>query len=356
MRRRDFLGGGCAAAACALNPRAVYGLGNLLHQRPVRGCRICVDSHAAAELQVAARTLSEAAQSHVLLNVLADGRTPEVVDSRALLQGPPTERAYSHLVMVGLPSDPLIDAAWQREAKLTSAGMYIFGFGHLAGDIGYVESDRNPFLHAAAIPTAPFETVTITLTGTNIAGVKLAVRSFLEASLVNGVVAGGGWLRPQGSLLERDPLAIGFSVPEIAPKRIGRFSRIALTQAGEDEYRGVLADTGSEPEEIWRFKYYEPGAWDAAGSAGAFADYAAGLHRRAYGSTLWAARFTTAKSASEAAPRIAVAAQLAHEGTQWIGKQPPYATGTYPGEKPSAGSLSLWQQDRWVLMNTLPRS
>jgi len=56
------------------------------------------------------------------------------------------------------------------------------------------------------------------------------------------------------TLLDHDPLSPDFSVdlPVKADKKIG------LTQAGEDEYRGVLADTGLMPAAIWRLKYSVP--------------------------------------------------------------------------------------------------
>ena len=34
-------------------------------------------------------------------------------------------------------------------------GLYVFGFGHLKGDIGLIESDRNPFLHSQHVRRAP---------------------------------------------------------------------------------------------------------------------------------------------------------------------------------------------------------
>ena len=80
----------------------------------------------------------------------------------------------------------------------------------------------------------------------------------------------------------------------------------------------------------------------------------AGLHRRAYGNTLWAARFASAGEAGKAAPRIAAAAKLAQHGELWTGAEPPYATGTYPGERRSPGPLVLWQRGAWLLMSTLP--
>jgi hypothetical protein len=185
-----------------------------------------------------------------------------------------------------MPDDPLIQAAWQREARIIPGGFYIFGFGHLRGDVGYLESDHNPFLHGAAIVKAPFETQVITLTGSTPAGVELAVRAFLRQGLVNGVVAAPGFQRPDKALLDRDPLPPDFKLPVWTPLHVGDLPQIGLIQASEDEYRGVLEDTGVVPQVIWRWKYHRRGSWDGAGAERAYDHYAAGLHRRAYGDTL----------------------------------------------------------------------
>jgi hypothetical protein len=299
----------------------------------------------------AAQVLAESVPTHPLLSVMAEGAIPGIVDTQTLLQSG-TDLAHSHLVLVGSSTDPLITAVWQREALFDHDGLYVFGFGRLRGDIGYIESDRNPFLHAEAIARAPYETEVITLTGTTDAGIALAVRSFVQHSLVNGVIANSGWTRTETTLLDRDPLPERLTLPALAPDKVGDFFRIAYTQASEDEYRGVLEDTGCEPSEIWRVKYFRAGAWDGVGSVSAFDNYAAGLHRRAYGNTLWLARFKDAAQAAQSTPKIAAAAHLQEADGGWSGMQPAYANGTYPGERKSAGPLTLWQRGEWVAMST----
>jgi hypothetical protein len=281
-----------------------------------RSLKICVAADAAAEVRRAAETVLAAVKSHPLLGIFAGEHPPSALtESGALLAGPPADRAYDHLVLIGLPNDPLVQAAWQREARLRSdGGLYIFGFGHLHGEIGYVESDRNPFLHSRAIPRAPFETEIVTLTGNTPAGVALAADAFLKHGLINGVFAANGWTRPEPNLLQRDPLPPTFATPDVFPNNARVWIRAGFTQPGEDEYRGVLADTGIEPREIWRAKYYRPHAWDGEGAAAAFDNYSGGLHRRATGDTLWAARFASEAEAQAAAPKIASAAKLQKEG------------------------------------------
>lgn len=317
---------------------------------PQRGLKVVVALDAPPPVRRAAQQVLAAVPKHALLIVLAgDKRPTQLTDSRQLAKGPPGERAFDHLLLIGLPDDPMISAAWQREARVTADGWYVFGFGHLRGELGYIESDRNPLLHAAAIARTPYETEVVTLTGSTPAGVERAVAAFLERGLINGIVAAPGWQRSKPSLLERDPLPPDFVSPALAPEQAGSLRRIGVTQAAEDEYRGVLEDTGTMPKAIWRWKYHRPGVWDGAGEVKALEHYAAGLHRRAFGNSLWAAEFSSAQEAVQAAAKIAARARLKRQGDAWDGLQPPYEPG-----KESPGPLVLWQSRAWLLMSTLP--
>jgi hypothetical protein len=348
---------GCVAAASA-RAWVFLLLAVTLTAQPQRGLLICVSDSAPAAIRSTAKSVLEAVPHHPLLSAFAKDHAPaSLCSSEQLVSAPAERRAYNHLVLLGLAGlagDPMIAAATQREARPEPGGFYVFGFGHFTGDIGYIEGDRNPFLHGAAIAKAPFETEVVAITGSTPAGVRLAADAFLRANLVNGVVAAPGWRHPVPNLLDRDPLAPAFQTPALLRATIGVYHLIGLTQASEDEYRGVLADTGTAPREIWRAKYYRDGAWDGEGEAHAFDQYSFGLHRRAYGNTVWMARFASAAQAAAQAPKIAAAANLKPDGKRWTGKQPPYAGGTNAGETDSAGPLSLWQQDEWVLMSTVP--
>jgi hypothetical protein len=319
---------------------------------PARSLRVAVDDGAPEAIREAARSVVEA-QEQPLLNAMRGTLRGDLVSSRRLLAGPLADRAYHHLILVGLPTDPLIVTAWQREARITAAGFYVFGFGTLKGDIGFIESDRNLFLHSSGIPTAPFETEVVTITGTTPAGVLLARDAFLSQHLLNGVVAAAGWSRPVPGLLDRDPLAPGFKLPAHAPQELNQYVRIGFSQASEDEYRGVLADTGLMPKSIWRAKYYHPGVWDHPGALAAFEAYSNGLHRRAYGNTRWIAEFNSTSEAAHAAPKIAAAAKLARSGDRWVGLQPYYANAKTAGSM-DRGPLVLWQDGPSVLMSTVP--
>jgi hypothetical protein len=281
---------------------------------------------------------------------MAGGKPPSgLTDSKELLSGPVAERAYNHLVVIGLPDDPVIQQAWQREALVTDKEIYIFGFGHLAGDIGYIESDRNPFLHSNAIASAPFETEIVTLTGTTPAGVQLAVAAFLGKGLINGVVAAPGWTRPSPSLLDRDPLPPNFTPPTV-PATAANATCIGVTSPNESVYRGVLEIAGAKPSEIWQFKYHVPGAWDKGGAAYALADFFAGLNRMSIDNVLWVARFPDAGQASSAAQHIGEASHWTQQGAEWIGT--PMKVGL--GEDPPDRSVRLWSRDAYVYISTLP--
>lgn len=320
---------------------------------PERSLIVAVAATAPPEIQKAAASVLAAVSTQPLLTAMAAGHAPAALsDSVALAAGKPGDRGYSHLIVIGLPSDPLITAGWQREARVKDGDFYIFGFGHFKGDVGYIESDRNPFLHSRWIPTAPYETEMVTITGTTPAGVALAAQAFVQKDLVNGVVAAPGWQRSAPNLLQHDPLDPAFAIPDWIPAQLGDWTKVGVTQGSEDEYRGVEQDTGVRPQEIWRVKYYKAGVWDQPGAAAAFDNYSAGLHRRAYGNTLWLARFSSADEASTAIPKIASAAKLPGKQGMYLGHQPAYGW-----DDPTAphDALSLWQRGDWILMSTLPQ-
>ena len=66
-------------------------------------------------------------------------------------------RANNHLIVIGLVTDPLVKALWQREARIEEDRLFIYGFGELSGPVGYIESDRNPFMHSIDVARTPYE-------------------------------------------------------------------------------------------------------------------------------------------------------------------------------------------------------
>ena len=155
------------------------------------------------------------------------------------------------------------------------------------------------------------------------------------------------WQRAKKTPFDHDPIYSDTSLPNGVPlKTEAGAVLIGFSQAGDSEYRGVLADTGVEPANILRFKYYEGGAWDGAGRDKAIDNYLAGLHRRAFGNTLWVAQFSSPSEAAKAAPKIAKAAFLHPSGALWIGKQPSISGA-------SGGPMTLWTEQQWVMISTV---
>ena len=306
------------------------------------GLKICVAADAPPDVKQCANDILAAVSTSPLLTLLAGDKGASLADSASILTDKSLDRAYNHLILVGLPTDPMIQAAWQHEARVEEGGLYVFDFGHLRGNIGYIESDRNPFLHSPLVGVAPFEAETITVTGSNPAGVRLAASSLLKNGLVAGVVTDAGWKRSSQTILDHAPLLDGWMLSAPAPAKAGDATRIGVIQAGESDYRGVFQDAGVTPKEIWRFKYAVPDQWKASGAVAARANYLAGLHRRAFGNTLWLAKFSSPAEAEQAAPKIAQAAALQQKGQVWSGSQ---ADG--------AGPLTLWQHQEWLVMSTL---
>jgi len=116
--------------------------------------------------------------------------------------------AHNHLVVIGLRSqDPLLIKVWGFDATIdeTKKTTYSEGWGYLQGDIGWVESDRNPFLHSHRIKSAPEDTILVKITGTSEAGVIAALKAF-QGGMLNGFVVAGSLTRPKTTLLDLDPL------------------------------------------------------------------------------------------------------------------------------------------------------
>jgi len=310
-----------------------------------RSLKICVSSDAPQAVKDAANQVLAAVSSQPLLTVLAGATPPSALtDSEALMKGPLAARAYNHVIVVGLPDDPIIQAAWQREALIGKDGIYIFGFGNL-------ESDRNPFLHSIGVKTTPYETEIVSLTGTTPEGVRQAVAAFLAKGLINGVVAGPGWARGAPTLLDHDPLAPDFSPPSV-PLKVGNATCIGVTSANESEYRGLLENAGVKPLQIWRFKYYVPGVWDGAGTWSSIPQFLAGLHRGAFDNTLLAARFSSEAEAASAAERIGTGSNWKKENDGWTGTPAPLPKSCIQG--PEARIVRLWSKDDFVFISTLP--
>ncbi len=324
-----------------------------------RGCKIVVSRGAPKSVQNLVNQLIEGQDSSKTLMALADGKPLKQVVSEDLLAGSLSDRAYPNLVVVGLMDDPLVQQVWQREAKIEGNRIYVHGVGRLEGDIGYIESERNPFLYSSEINKVPYTAMVVTLTGTTPKGVELAVRAFLDKGLVNGTVAGSGWIRYDTSLLDQPPLRPEFEVPTVLPENVGDFRLIGLTACSEPDYRGVLAVTGERPSEMWRAKYNDGKVWNKAGAKESFFTYLDSLHRKAYGSSVLAIRFADPKAALQAAQKMAASARMKKDNNgRFSGQQPmPSSKGFRdpgnPDPKTWKAPYTMWTEGEWVLFSSV---
>jgi hypothetical protein len=287
-------------------------------------------------MQAASRVLAAVPQQPLLTVFAAGGKPTQLLDTAALLAGPANDRALTNLVVIGLADDPLVKACSQQEARFDKDGVvYVFGFGYFQGDVGIIESERNPFLYSSTTTKAPYVAHVLVLTGTTPAGVGLAVEAFLRDGIVNGVVVNAGFTRPKRSLIEAPPWTPKWRLPAgiVAPG--GSWKQVGVSLIGGTELSGVLEESGELPASGVRVKYWRPGTWSGAGNKMAIRDFQTGLHRRGAGNGVAIFEFPSPAQAAKAGPAIAGAAKLDPKGTgRW----------TREGEVAPLGG-GLWRQE-----------
>ena len=318
---------------------------------PQRSLLIACAADAPAAVVAAAGRLQAAAATSPLLIAFAEGRAvPPVADSRALATGKREALAYRHVVVVGLPDDPLVAQAWQHEARVVDGGLEAFGFGVLHGAIGWSESGANPWLHSPAVGRPPYECETVVVSGTTPDAVALAADALLRHGLVNGAVAAAGWTRPETTLLDQAPALPDAAPPAWLAAESGGWTRIAVTWCAADVARGISSDAGAEPDAVWLAKYHRAGVWDGAGAESTFVNFAGGLHRRAFLNALLLAHFPDAGAAARAVGKVAQSAKL-KSGKDGIlrGSLRGYQDANAP-----SGSLACWARGEWLVMSSLP--
>ena len=251
---------------------------------------ICSSSQASPGLQKLVSDFKDHASEVPLLAALLNNQEATGVDTRTSeeIMDPKLYRiaAHNHLIVIGLRSqDSLLDKAWGYNATVDEAKktFYAEGWGYMSGDIGWVESDENPFLHSAKIKSAPQDTYLIKITGTSEAGVAAALRAF-RGGMLNGFVAASPLSRPQTTLLDLDPSTN--PVPATLPTQIQISDSLAPLagwyQVPEQEYRAVLEAGGVEPVKMWRYKYLASGLLEQAGTP----RFLGGVNRMAYGNAI----------------------------------------------------------------------
>ncbi len=324
---------------------------------------VCVSAQASPVVAAAAADLVAQADSVPLLSALVrtQGAGPVVHEtSQALLAAKAYDRAaFNHLIVIGLrSSDPLLVKVWEHYAAVdeTAKSIYAQGWGALAGDLGYIESDRNPFLHSRKIKEAPFETILVKISGTSEAGVLAAVKAFREQGLINGIVPAGVLTRQRQTLLDLDPLVTPCPLP--LPTRVavqdakgvaGEALLGGWTQVPANEYRAAIDAGGAEPAHVWRAKYLVPGALAQAKTPG----WMAGPHRMAYGNTVNVSEFADAVTAGRVAAAIGAGAGWRKVADiaglkAWEADQP-----TDENMAASLGKVSVVAKAQYVIMSSL---
>ena len=271
-----------------------------LRAAPVRGAlRIGCSPDAPAFVKAEVKRIADAADRCAVLKSLRNGG--EVRSGEISVTEKPEELAYSHLVTVGLPDDPLVKKAQRFIAKFDRGGVYVFGFGAFSGDVGYVESGANPFLHSERIPSVPFETELVTITGTSPAGIRSAVDAFLRDNLVNGVVAAkGAWKRTETTILDREPAVPG-EIPATGFRPPAGWTLLGVSDCPSDVRLSASDTTREVVERAILEKFTRPGELDGAGNANAFRHYLNGLDHHAYCNAAMTLFFKTEAAAANAA-------------------------------------------------------
>ena len=243
-----------------------------------------------------------------LLKALLDGKEAGGIEARTSEDLLPDKAfpaaAHDHLVVIGLRSqDPLIEKVWGFDATVDEAQKTIYseGWGYLQGDVGWVESDRNPFLHSHKIKEAPEDTLLVKITGTTEAGVVAALKAF-QGGMLNGFVVAGPLTRPQTTLLDLDPRPTQGPGPLPAQVKIGNdmAALVCWNQVPEQEYRAVLESGGVEPKQMWRYKYLPPGMLEQP----PFLRWLGGVNRMAFGNAVDVIECNSADEASSAAEKL----------------------------------------------------
>jgi hypothetical protein len=327
-------------------------------QAPQHQILICVSDNAPESVRDIAQEIASHPDQIPLLKALEKTNHANGIhlqSSEALLKDK-NLAAYNNLIVIGLPgADPLIDKVWDHYATIDTRNktLYAQGWGYLAGDLGYIESDRNPFLHSQNIKSAPFETVLVKISGTSKAGLRAAAAAFWRG-LINGIVPAGNWTRPESTILDLDPNIdpCPLTFPEGAPIA-------GWTQVPANEYR-AYADIGpAEPVHVWRIKYLPADALDQVAMVG----WLNSLQRMAWGNAVTVAEFQTADLATKTATAIGRSHGFTHVGDRqslvWTAKQP--AAPLKPGDPRDdeslpnpPGTMTCSVLGKYVLLSSLP--
>jgi hypothetical protein len=276
-----------------------------------RDVLICSGSNLSPDLRKAVADFTVSVAQAPLLQALKAAGEYGVVkaqDSAALLNPKQYDlAAHNHLIVIGLPSrDELLQKVWGFTVSVDEAqkSLYSQGWGYLQGDIGWIECDRNPFLHSQKIQAAPVGTILVKLSGTSEAGLLAALKAF-QQGLLGGFVPVGKLTRPQTTILDRDPdpAPLTVKIPSTVTLGGGKTATLAgWYDVPENEYRAIEEAAGDlPPRKIRRYKWLAPGFLEEK----SIVRWLAGPHRMAFGNALNVIEFASAKDAAAAAEKMA---------------------------------------------------
>ena len=311
---------------------------------------IGVAKDAPAALQRAAADMARDADKIPLFAALSATQkagAATVVDSASFENTKSYDRsAYNHLVVIGVAgSDPMLVRVqgFQTRIDIKDKTMWMEGFGKLRGDLGLIETERNPYLHSQRIDRADFDTCLIKLTGTSEAGVLLAIKDF-RAGMLNGISAGKKPERPLKTILDLDPLE---DAPPDTPAVLNKWHKAGWMQCAANEYRAFLDAAGAEPSRLWRIKYLPPAAMDGMGAK----NWLAGPYRLAFGNAVVLAEFSDPAMAKKVAEALGKG-----QKNQPLGKSEGWMTGVATDEAlkgDDAAPVLVAACGRLVVLSTL---
>jgi hypothetical protein len=265
--------------------------------------------------------------------------------------------AYNHLIVIGFPSkDPLLQKVWGFTVTMDDAkkSLYSQGWGYLQGDIGWIECDRNPFLHSQKIKSAPEGTILVKISGTSEAGILAALKAF-QQGLLGGFVPVGNIIRPQATILDRmpDPAPAPVKLPDSVTLD-GKPALLAgWYDLPENEYRAIEEAAGVAPTRMWRYKYLAHGILEQP----SIVRWLGSVHRMAFGNAINIIKFPSPDAAKQAVGKMA-----SRDGYKKIPGQQDAWTVPQASSSPEKDevidkpywNITLSSKGSYVILSTLP--
>lgn len=239
------------------------------------------------------------------------------------------ENKAAHFISVGKINSMFLHTGltFSFWAKATPAEnkLYVYGFGDFTGNVGYIESGRNPYPFTETETVKPYRNW-IRISGLTDKGVKLAADAFLNRGILNGVITDNEQV-PEGMLPDKHAFPGGClrksdTPPSLAPLKVANARLVGWTQPNETVYLGLMEmiDLPESPQRLmpvrmWRAEYFLP-----SGPEGLFDS----LHRIGTERELLLAQFARPSEAKEALERLRRARssdRWVKKGDVWVGRR-----------------------------------